>query len=232
MDSMPDQRFMHDPILVKDVGVCCEGPAMEAVLNGTYEPPEHLSEATKLVLRSMVQPDLTKNNPMPPVEITLESHQWAWQHVKEATASAPQMLDFSHCIAASFETTCTELDLTLREVPLQCGFAPDAWNPMADCFIPKKENVLLPDTMRTICLMDAACNMNNKWCGREFMKHNEKLGTLHNKQEGSRKERNCPECVLKKVLATDIMRQQCKAGFLCSNDAIHVTTELFTQWQC
>jgi hypothetical protein len=74
-------------------------------------------------------------------------------------------LDFSHYIAASFETTCAELNLILREVPLQYGFAPDAWNPMADCFIPKKENVLLPDKMRTICLMDAAHNMNNKWYG-------------------------------------------------------------------
>jgi hypothetical protein len=80
--------------------------------------------------------------------------------------------------------------------------------------------VLLPDKMRTICLMDTAHNMNNKWHGREFMKHNEELGILHDEQEGSRKVRNCPECILKKVLATGIMRQQCKAGFLCSNDDI------------
>jgi hypothetical protein len=91
---------------------------------------------------------------------------------------------------------------------------------MADCFISKKENVLLSDKMRTICLMDTAHNMNNKWHGREFVKHNEKLGILHDELEGSREERNCLECVLKKVLATDVMRQQCKAGLLCSNDAI------------
>jgi hypothetical protein len=52
------------------------------------------------------------------------------------------------------------------------------------------------------------------------MNHNEKLGTLHDEQEGSRKERNCPECVLKKVLATDVMRKQHKAGFRFANDAI------------
>ena len=49
---------------------------------------------------------------------------------------------------------------------------------MADCFIPKKENALLSDKMRTICLMDAAYNMNNKWYGREFMKHNKKTGDI------------------------------------------------------
>jgi hypothetical protein len=70
---------MHDPVLLKDIGVCCEGPEIEAVLNGTYKPPEHLSEAMKQVLLSMVQPATIKNNPMPPVEIPLESHQWGWQ---------------------------------------------------------------------------------------------------------------------------------------------------------
>ena len=207
-------EFMHDPILLEDIGMCCEGPEIEAVLNGTYEPPEHLTEATKRVLRSLAQPEVIKNNPMPTVEITLESHQWAWQHVKEATASAPQTLDFSHYIAASFETTCAELDLILREAPLQYGFAPDAWNPMADCFIPKKEEELLPDKMRTICLMDASYNMNNKWYGRAFMQHNEALGTLEDEQEGSRKDHNCPECVLKKILCCDVMRQLRRAGFL------------------
>ena len=41
---------MHGPVLLKDIGVCCEGPEIEAILNGTYEPPDHLSEATKWVL--------------------------------------------------------------------------------------------------------------------------------------------------------------------------------------
>ena len=85
-------KFMHTPVLLKDIGVCCKGPEIEAVLNGTYEPSEHLSEPTKRVLRSLAQPELIRNNPMPTVEMTLESHQWAWQHVKEATASAPQTL--------------------------------------------------------------------------------------------------------------------------------------------
>ena len=123
-------------------------------------------------------------------------------------------------MCSSYETVCAELDLMLREVPLQYGFAPDAWNPMADCFIPKKEEELLPDKMRTICLMDASYNMNNKWYGREFMQHNKALGTLEDKQEGSRKDHNCPECVLKKILCCDVMRQMRRAGFLCSNDAI------------
>ena len=118
---------------------------MDAILNDTCEPPEHLDAATKRVLRSLAKPDIIKNNPMPPVDIGLDSHCWVWQHAREATASAPQTLDFSHYMCSSYETVCAELDLILREDPLQYGFTQDAWNPMADCFIPKKEEVLLPD---------------------------------------------------------------------------------------
>ena len=112
------------------------------------------------------------------------------------------------------------MDLILPEVPLQYGFAPDEWNPMADCFLPKKEDNLIPDTMRTICLMDAAYNMNAKWYGRQFMSHNERLNTLSDDQGGGRKNKNCPEYILKKVLTADISKQKRQAGFLCSNDAI------------
>ena len=146
----------------------------------------------------MVKHPIIQHNPMPPVDIGLESHIYGWQHAKEGTASAPQTLDFSHYISSSYECTVAEMDLILREVPLQYGFAPDEWNPMADCFLPKKEDNLIPDTMRTICLMDAAYNMNAKWYGRKFMSHNERLNTLSDDQGGGRKNKNCPEYILKK----------------------------------
>ena len=74
--------------------------------------------------------------------------------------------------------------------------------------------------MRTTVLMDAAYNVNNKWHGREFMKHNEALETVPEEQWGSRKWKKAAEVALKKVLAMDLLRQFRRAGFLCSNDAI------------
>ena len=44
---------------------------------------------------------------------------------------------------------------------------------MTDLSIPKKEDVLRADKMRTIVLMASQYNMNNKWYGRKFMKRNE-----------------------------------------------------------
>ena len=113
-----------------------------------------------------------------------------------------------------------EMDTLTREIPLQHGFAPPEWDPMTDLSMPKKEDVLRADKMRTIVLMASQYNMNNKWYGRKFMKHNEALGTIPNEQEGSRKGHRSAEVALKKVLAMDLLRQFRRAGFLCSNDAI------------
>ena len=52
------------------------------------------------------------------------------------------------------------------------------------------------------------------------MEHNEIHETLADEQSGNRKARRAPEVVLQKALTMDILRQQKKAGFLCSNDAL------------
>ena len=112
------------------------------------------------------------------------------------------------------------MDALTRAISMQYGFDPPEWDPMTDLSIPKKEDVLRADKMRTIVLMASQYNMNNKWYGRKFMKHNEALGTIPNEQEGSRKGHRSVEVALKKVLAMDLLRQFCRAGFLCSNDAM------------
>ena len=68
--------------------------------------------------------------------------------------------------------------------------------------------------------MDPDFNMNNKEYSRKLMEHNEIHGTLADEQSGSRKARRAPEVALQKALTMDILRQQRKAEFLCSNDAL------------
>ena len=159
-------EFLYDDILLNQVGILCDGPAVDPILAGTWEPPNHLQDYTKMVLQFLPTPDKVKHNPMPPINLTKDDHIRGWQKVKERTSSDPRDLDFSHYISASYDEVLAEMDHVLREVPLQCGFAPDEWNPMADCSIPKKEDVLQADKMRTTVLMSAQYNMNNKWYGR------------------------------------------------------------------
>lgn len=213
-------EFVTDPELFEAIGLLTEGPEVDNILDGTYPIPEHLSWHTQKFLEFLPMPEVIQQNPMPPPEISLESHIQGWRKTKESTSSDPHNPDFSHYISASYDAILADMDRTVREIPLQYGFAPDEWNPMADCSIPKKENKLRADEMRTIVLKAAQYNMNNKWYGREFMQHNEALGTIPDEQEGSRKGHQAALVVLKKVLAMDLLCQQRRAGFLCSNDAI------------
>ena len=213
-------QFVTDDVLQEAVGFLCEGHAVDEILAGTYDIPAHLQPYTKMFLEFLQMPDKIKNNTMGKPHLSQEDHNKGWRKARESTASEPTTLDFSHYMCAAYDEALAAMDATLREVPLQYGFAPDEWNPMTDCSIPKKEDSPRLEEMRTIVLMDAAYNMNNKWYGKEFMKHNEALETIPEEQSGSRKRKKAAEVALKKVLAMDLLRQFRRAGFLCSNDAI------------
>jgi len=90
--------------------------------------------------------------------------------------------------------------------------------------------------MRTIELMAAQYNMNNKRLGRIAMRHAEKYNLLPKEQYGSRKRHRSITCLLNKVLICNISRQLCLPLALTSNDAvkcydymIHNTTSLSIQ---
>ena len=206
--------------MLADIGILADGPAIGQIMAGTYVPPPACNEYEVLLLQELKTPDAIRENPLPPPKVSTEEHQYGWQRQRESTAGEPTSLDFSLHIAASYDAALADMDATLRSIPLEVGFSPIEWERVTDCSIPKKANVLYVDKMRTICLMDPAFNMNNKFYGRKLMAHSERLGTLADEQSGSRKGRRSAEVALQKVLTMDILRQKRRAGFLCSNDAI------------
>ena len=66
--------------------------------------------------------------------------------------------------------------------------------------------------MRTIQLMDAEFNMNNKLLGRTMMSHAEKAGTISEAQHGSRHDLYAALVGTGKTLTFDIARQRKIAG--------------------
>jgi len=90
--------------------------------------------------------------------------------------------------------------------------------------------------MRTIKLMAAAFNMNNKRLGRLAMLQAEKYNLIPKEQYGSRKRHKAINCLLNKVLIWDISRQRCHPLACLCNDAekcydymIHNVTSLSIQ---
>ena len=73
--------------------------------------------------------------------------------------------------------------------------------------------------MRTIQLMMAEFNINNKKFGREIIWKAEEIGYLPDEIMGSRKHKRAILTVLNKVLVADIWRMKRTPAAICSNDA-------------
>ena len=211
--------FCQEPLL-SQIGWLGEGPAVEEILAGTYEPPPETDEYTKLFLEHLKMPPEMENLPEITGEISVEEHQRGWKRQNTHTAADPRSLTFAQYQATASDDDLSRIDATIRSVPLLAGFAPPDWLNFADCSIPKKISNLLVEKMRTICLMPAAYNINNKYLAQLVMERMEALYLLVAEQGGGRKKHQVSHQVLNRVLVSDLLRIYRLAGFLCMNDAI------------
>ena len=112
-----------------------------------------------------------------------------------------------------------EMDRIFCELPYKHGFSPEMWKSITDFEILKKSGVYDVEKMRTLQLMVAEFNMNNKKLGRDAMTNAEEANKLPDEQAGSRKNHQLSMAALNKVLTMDLLRLLRQAGGLCSNDA-------------
>jgi hypothetical protein len=210
--------FMISP-LVDDFGYLADTPAAEQVLNGTYQTPDGTDYYAKLLLDQLYIPwEVTKMAPIS-LEISTDEHKQAWRKQNERTSSEPTGLSFNHYKAASKDPLLADFDATMRNIPYAKGFAPTLWKNITDVEILKKAEVYDINLMRTIQLMNAELNINNKKLGRDLMTRGEKLKLIAREQYGSRKKHQSITAALNKRLTMDLLRQRRQAGALCSNDA-------------
>ena len=102
---------------------------------------------------------------------------------------------------------------------MKYGFSPDHWKHIIDVEILKKAKVYDINKMRTITLMDAEFNMNNKFVGREATKCTEKASAIAPEQCRTRANQKAARVPLCKCLTMDLVCQRKTAVALCSNDA-------------
>lgn len=213
-----DTPPMTEPLL-SELGFLADTPAAFEILQGTYQPPDGVDYYTTLFLRELRMPDNVRDNPMPQIDVTPANNRLAWTKQKEAVSSEPDGLTFSHYKAGSQDQEINAFDAAIRGLPYKQGFSPTHWQRITDVEILKKAGVYDIDKMRTITLMDAAYNMNNKQLGRDIMRHAESLNNLAREQYGSRKHHRANTAATNKVLTMDLLRLRRQAGALCSNDA-------------
>ena len=128
-----------------------------------------------------------------------------WQSRKEGISAELTGPSFSHFKAALKDKTLTEVDTMLRSLSYHHGFSPKAWQRITKVQILKKVGSYHIDKMRTIMLMQAEFNMNNKFIGKIMMQTAEKFGLLAMEQFGSRNRHQSIAAALNKRLTYDLL---------------------------
>jgi hypothetical protein len=205
--------------LLDDLGYLADTDQAEDILHGTYVVPDGTDQYAAKLIAELRMPDSIKHGNATSQYVSTQEHVSGWKKQKEGISADPDGLTFSHYKAAAQDDYLAQFDATLRSLPYQHGFVPAAWVPTTDVEILKKAGVYDVEKMRTILLMNAEFNMNNKKLGRDTMHNAETHGTIAREQYGSRKNHRSITAALNKRLTMDVLRQRRQAGALCSNDA-------------
>jgi hypothetical protein len=205
--------------IISCVGYAVEKEAARDILDGTFPIPPDWDPYLRKFLNAVRMPDIIRAADPISSEITIKSHIQGWRRQKEQTASVRSELGFADHIAATYHKGMAEIDRLFRQIPYAVSFSPPSYQNITDFAILKKAGVYDAELMRTIQLMVASFNMNNKLTGREAMKRAEAFNLIPPDQAGSRKNMRAILHALNKVLTVDLSYQRRLPMALCSNDA-------------
>ena len=207
------------PEITSLVGFCAEKEFASEILEGTADLSTIQDKYLRLVLEYMRQPKIIQARGMLSGTISIEEHIEGWKKQKRKTSSERSNLEFNDMKAAALGVKMATIDRDLRQLPYRHGFAPENHTAFTDFQILKKAAVYDVEKMRTIQLMPAAFNMNNKKTGREIMANAERFNLLPDEQAGSRKNHRANLTTLNKVLTNDIIRARRIPSVIIFNDA-------------
>ena len=170
--------------LLSALGYLGEKDVVEEILDGSYEIPDGVDIYTAKLIQELKMPEVVRQYGIEIPTISTNNHIEWWKRQKEGTASEPEALSFSHYKTGIDNKIVTWFDTKLRELPYKYGFTPVSWRKIVDVEILKKAGVYDIEKMRTIMLLNAEFNMNNKLLGKRMMANGERLKILQREQYG------------------------------------------------
>ena len=181
------------------MGFFAETVEAQQVLEGTFPIPPFIDKHLRWLLIALCRPVSSLQAGNLSTSISLDEHCSGWKKQSATTASVKSQLGFKDHIAAAYHPALAEIDRAFRQIPYTIGFSPTAYRHITDFQILKKKGEFSVESMRTIQLMVAAFNMNNKKTGREAMARAEHLHLLADEQAGTRKNRKASIAAQDKV---------------------------------
>lgn len=215
-DSTP---FLQQPLL-QHFGYRNETVASDAVLNGTFHPPEGTDQHAALLIQHLKRP----LNPLAPEfvprrSITVEDHIRCWKKAKERTAAGMSGLTFAMFKANIKDPTLAELDALQRTLAYETGHSFLRWKSGVDVQLLKRKKDYRAEKLRTILLLEADFNMNNKVMGSDMMRYGARTNTLARDNYGGKKHSQSVEVALNAQLTYNSIWARRSRAIIMSNDA-------------
>ena len=203
--------------LADEIGYTGTSAACQRVLEGTYDPPEGTDEYTTDLLLHLRKPPNISNPPS--AYLTTQEFQEGWKKMKETTSAGISGITFAHMKAAAQHDHLAAFEATMAHIPYSTGYSPQDWKKSVSVMIEKKGKGIQVEDLRTIQLLQAESNFNNKKVGRDTMQTAEANKLIPREQYGSRKQKQAILHAVNKRLLYDITHYQRRPAALCSNDA-------------
>ena len=204
--------------LQEDLGYLGNTASSQAILDGTYIPPEGTNPYITEFLQQL-QYDPNAHNKPPIATLPTEAYTQGWKRKKEFTSAGKSEWTFSHSKTCALDQNASDFEATMAHIPYITGYTPLEWQVGVDIMIYKKANLDRVDKLRTIVLKEADANFNDGRLGKEMMDHAERHNMIAREQYGSRKGHSSIDHAVNKRLSYDLMRAFRHPGALCSNDA-------------
>ena len=213
-----DTMFMLEPMRTI-FGYRGDTIATEQVLLGTFQAPPGTSEEGLLLLASLKRPQRTNRHVNPRLYISTEDHIRAFKKTKERTSAGMSKLHYGMFKAHIKRRHLAEMDASMRSIAYTTGFVYKRWTRGLDVQLLKRVALWLAEKLRTILLLEADFNMNNKALGADAMKMGEANGWFVRDNYGGRKDMQAVEVSLNAQLLFNSIWARRGRAVIMSNDA-------------
>ena len=213
--------FMTEP-MVSEFGYRNNTDAANRVLDGTYHPPPGTTPTCRKLLHHMKKPTCIKRSRYtrrPRVAITTADHVRAFKKAKERTSAGMSGLHFGMFKAHTKKERLAAFDASMRSMAYTTGYAYKRWKKGLDVQLLKRARVWLARKLRTILLLEADFNMNNKAIGADAMRMGEHHGCLTRDNYGGRKGLQAAEVSMNAQLTYNSIWARRGKAVIMSNDA-------------
>ena len=169
--------------LADDLGFDGTSEVCQQILDGVYIPPPGTDEYTCAYLKELQRPAIIQQTPT--ANIDTPTFQSGWKKINENISAGLTGIHFGHMKACAMDDLLSDFEATICHIPYNTGYSPEDWKSSLNTMIPKKGKKPEVQNLRTINLMEAEFNFNNKVMGRAVAQCAEANNLICKEQYGS-----------------------------------------------